>query len=132
MHMRVLGAGILAAWLILTAGCAGTGPGKPATPRRLHTMNYVWVYIDSIAFKSGGMVRQIDGRTIDECDAIARVDSLMETVLTIQLRDDGRWYLPPNVFYRTEELRPKRVYKVMFDYADAPPTGTIVVSPHDM
>ena len=125
-------------WLCMLNGillflcCGGPIHRESVSGQLIHSNDYVWIHIDTVVYKPGGMVQRIKGRVIDMCDEAVSVDSLSETILSIQKRDDGRWRLPPNIYFKTDEIVQNRIYKMLFEYSDTPPAGDIEICPHDM
>ena len=112
--------------LMVLIGCA-TGP-KISKTKNLFPLNYIWLRVDSLEVKGSGQVRKIIGSTLSNANEILSVDSLAKSILCIQRKPDGLWQLPPNIYYKKEEIVPGLVYKVIYEFSDTAPMGKLVVT----
>jgi hypothetical protein len=114
-------------FLALIAGCSV--PPKVQNVDLLE-INYVWLKITNLNYKSGGIIAEIEGTVISRENDILNVKSIKEgSVLIIQKHPDGKWCLPNNIFYTEGELDANTVYKVMYEFSDNPPDGDIIITP---
>lgn len=122
--MRMLAAIILIVSCIVNAG--------PKSDLPLHHKPYIWIKIKKIETKSGGLVNKIYGEVITKEKDIANINSLSKKIIVIQWRPDGKWYLPPQVFYKYGELKREVIYKAVYDGIKKPPKGFIEIIPFGM
>lgn len=97
-----------------------------------YQLNYVWMKVETIESKSGGLVSLIEGKIINKENEILGVDSLADLIIKIQKRPDGKWYLAKNIFYKPGEISQGMTYKVLYEYTNTAPSGKISISPYGM
>jgi len=110
---------------MMMAGCMSNGK---VLQRNLLPINYVWLRVDSLEVKGSGQIKKIMGSVLSDEKEILAVDSLAENILCIQKKPDGMWQLPPNIFYKREEIVSGQVYKVIYEFSDTAPEGPVVIT----